>query len=372
MPPSSMSACATMSSNVGPRPSLCLAPSPSSASWATPRNSSNFSSESGKTTARALHRAVPLFMKLPTAKPVLAHRRTRSDVFNAWQHPTTFSVAFLRSANSRAGPTSNAPQASFPELSAMELRTQRYRSGVSSCAMSCGPMSICRSCSTASFCSHAAVYKLCTPSGGKHSGKSSKVRRVLATRSGGGSLLKVMAKSCEDFSSKMRSRFLGSSACPGRRWGGALSAADPAARGCDKAKCFSSACASKGAGAWSSSKRLPSGTWFTAVQNSGRNFGPVKAGASAAPGLLSPGGPPAPGRAGGTFGGGGAFPRGGPPGDPPFPGGPGGTPFPFPVGGRKAGTGGCDIAPTGALPSGGAVRGGGGLGRRPLQARLLA
>lgn len=41
-------------------------------------------------------------------KQCAAWRGCRPEAMAAWQHPTTFSVAFLRSANSRAGPTSNA------------------------------------------------------------------------------------------------------------------------------------------------------------------------------------------------------------------------------------------------------------------------
>mmetsp|Transcript_101562 Transcript_101562/g.293928 ORF Transcript_101562/g.293928 Transcript_101562/m.293928 type:complete len:296 (+) Transcript_101562:297-1184(+) len=248
-PLSSIKACATTSSNVGPRPSACFGVSAPSSVSCAPRNSSNLRRESGRTTARALERAVPRFMKLPTAKPVLAHRRTSSDAFSAWQQSNSVSMLARKSASSFAGPTSNAPHASLAKLSGMELSTHKYLSGVSSWPMSW--MSICRICSTASFCSQAAVCKDSTPSGGKHSGKSSRLRRMLATFSGGGSLLNAMASNCDDLSSKMRKRFLASSGCPGRRCGGALSAAaaDPTARGCDKAKCFSSTWASNGAGA---------------------------------------------------------------------------------------------------------------------------
>mmetsp|Transcript_120719 Transcript_120719/g.346860 ORF Transcript_120719/g.346860 Transcript_120719/m.346860 type:complete len:248 (+) Transcript_120719:1264-2007(+) len=189
------------------------------------------------------------------------------------------------SASSRAGPRIRAPQDKMMALFGTAPISHRYLSGVSNCIRSCGPRSICRSCSTASFCSATAVCNAMMPSTGRSSGNSSRVRNMLERFSGVGSFRKAMASSCDARSSRMRRRFLESSATAGRRCAGVEEAAafwpadeDPGtARVCERVKCLSSASASNGAGADDSSKRLPLGTCPTAVQNTCRIFGPADA-----------------------------------------------------------------------------------------------
>mmetsp|Transcript_101954 Transcript_101954/g.297335 ORF Transcript_101954/g.297335 Transcript_101954/m.297335 type:complete len:299 (-) Transcript_101954:493-1389(-) len=138
---SSTKAWATKSSSERARP-----PHSAIVSWsALPLSSSSLSSESGSTTALAPERDVPRFMKFPTARQVLAHFRSSSELRRAWQQTPTFWNASLSSLSSRAGPASRAPQASFGTEVGELARTQRYLSGMSSWESPAGGMFSCRS-----------------------------------------------------------------------------------------------------------------------------------------------------------------------------------------------------------------------------------
>mmetsp|Transcript_7963 Transcript_7963/g.20209 ORF Transcript_7963/g.20209 Transcript_7963/m.20209 type:complete len:278 (-) Transcript_7963:29-862(-) len=265
------------------------------------------------------------------AKLVLMHLDRSTDPLKAWQQALTRPQARRMSLSSRAGPTIRAPQASTAGQDGTVARTQRYLSGRSSCMRSCWLRSSCRSFSRTSLCSTSAVFNASTASGGKQSGKSTSPRNMPANCSGTGSLLKAIDSSWELLSSSMRTRLRASS------WDGARWADDTAFAGATP-KCFSMAAGSNGAGASRSAQTLPAGTWFTVVQKTDLNFGPLWGCVRPPPAgpalLLTAPGPPSPPRGGN----GGPAPR-----EPAFGGGGGGGP-PFAVGREGGGPG-----PAGAM-----------------------
>mmetsp|Transcript_53265 Transcript_53265/g.127406 ORF Transcript_53265/g.127406 Transcript_53265/m.127406 type:complete len:259 (-) Transcript_53265:148-924(-) len=236
-----------------------------------PRSSSSFSSPSGSTTALAPSRAVPRFMALPTARHVLIHWQISSDVLRAVQAVITRSHAKPSSGSSGAKPNIKAPHATFAVHKGRLAKTHKYLSGTSSCRMSDSGMSMCRSCSTASFWSTDAAWRAISASGGRPSGKASRLSTVWAKCSAGGNLLKAMASSWEVLSSSTRtflraSSPLGLPDAPLRVIAALVSV---------RAKRRSSNAASNGTGLQILLQMLSSGTLPTVCQKRGLSFGPT-------------------------------------------------------------------------------------------------